>query len=189
MPPSAAPEWLRVGWSLETIATSAPASWASMAARMPAQPAPITSTSCLASTSKEATESVAPRRIRTDGAGWPPPAPSLPLRRVGADCVRRHRGVVLRLVEDRGRPARPTCGRSRLDHEARDGRVGDGGAASDRQLPCRAIRSRRQSLATRHYDGGAYDDLVAVERTIFTVCARRAGLAHRALDTLRPSRT
>jgi len=51
MPPSAAPEWLRVGWSLETIATSAPASCASMAARMPAQPAPMTSTSCLASTS------------------------------------------------------------------------------------------------------------------------------------------
>ena len=26
IPPSAAPEWLRVGWSFETIATSAPAS-------------------------------------------------------------------------------------------------------------------------------------------------------------------
>ena len=38
MPPSAAPEWLRVGWSFETIATSAPASWASIAARIPAQP-------------------------------------------------------------------------------------------------------------------------------------------------------
>src|SRR5262245_64637071 len=49
MPPSAAPEWLRVGWSLEIIATSAPASCASMAARMPAQPAPITSTSWVAS--------------------------------------------------------------------------------------------------------------------------------------------
>ena len=47
MPPSAAPEWLRVGCSLETMATSAPASNASIAARMPAQPAPTTSTSCL----------------------------------------------------------------------------------------------------------------------------------------------
>src|SRR5687768_15778444 len=54
MPPSAAPEWLRVGWSLETIATSAPASWASIAARMPAHPAPITSTSCFASTAGDA---------------------------------------------------------------------------------------------------------------------------------------
>ena len=50
IPPSAAPEWLRVGWIFETSATSAPASCASMAARMPAQPAPTTSTSCFAST-------------------------------------------------------------------------------------------------------------------------------------------
>src|SRR5919206_4709321 len=46
MPPSAAPEWLRVGCSFEIIATSAPASCAAMAARMPAQPAPTTRTSC-----------------------------------------------------------------------------------------------------------------------------------------------
>src|SRR5262245_52503373 len=46
MPPSAAPECERVGCSLGTIATSAPASCASMAARMPAHPAPTTSTSC-----------------------------------------------------------------------------------------------------------------------------------------------
>jgi hypothetical protein len=45
MPPSAAPEWLRTGWIFETIATSAPASKASIAARMPAQPAPTTTTS------------------------------------------------------------------------------------------------------------------------------------------------
>ena len=51
MPPSAAPEWLRVGWSFEMTPTSAPASCASIAARMPAQPAPTTSTSCFASTS------------------------------------------------------------------------------------------------------------------------------------------
>src|SRR5690242_16641722 len=54
MPPSAAPEWLRVGWILERSATSAPASKASIAARMPAQPAPITSTSCEASTREDA---------------------------------------------------------------------------------------------------------------------------------------
>ena len=46
MPPSAAPEWLRVGCSLETTATSAPYREASMAARIPATPAPTTTTSC-----------------------------------------------------------------------------------------------------------------------------------------------
>src|SRR2546430_4092869 len=67
MPPSAAPEWLRTGWIFETSATSAPASCASIAARMPAQPAPATRTSCFASTRKEAIESVlrgAAMRIR-----------------------------------------------------------------------------------------------------------------------------
>src|SRR5919107_171460 len=56
MPPSAAPEWLRTGWIFESSATSAPASNASIAARMPAQPAPTMRTSCLASTTKEAIE-------------------------------------------------------------------------------------------------------------------------------------
>src|SRR3954454_11344217 len=54
MPPSAAPEWLRVGCSLEITATFAPASYASMAARIPAQPAPTTRTSWVASTRPEA---------------------------------------------------------------------------------------------------------------------------------------
>src|SRR5579885_2619464 len=54
MPPSAAPEWLRVGCSFEMTATSAPASCASMAARMPAQPAPTTRTSWVASTRSQA---------------------------------------------------------------------------------------------------------------------------------------
>src|SRR5260370_24470818 len=56
MPPSAAPEWLRVGCSFEIIATSAPASKAAMAARMPAQPAPTTRTSCSSITSPHATQ-------------------------------------------------------------------------------------------------------------------------------------
>src|SRR3954452_16991372 len=46
MPPSAEPEWERTGCSLETMATSAPARLASIAARMPARPAPTTTTSC-----------------------------------------------------------------------------------------------------------------------------------------------
>jgi hypothetical protein len=51
IPPSAAPEWLRTGWIFEISATSAPSSYASMAARIPAQPAPTMTTSCFASTS------------------------------------------------------------------------------------------------------------------------------------------
>ena len=47
MPPCAAPEWLRTGWTLVTRATSAPASCAAMAARIPARPAPTTTTSWL----------------------------------------------------------------------------------------------------------------------------------------------
>src|SRR5947208_10971386 len=56
MPPSAAPEWLRTGWILERSATSAPASCASIAARIPAQPAPTIRTSCWASTTTETTQ-------------------------------------------------------------------------------------------------------------------------------------
>src|SRR4051794_5305786 len=52
MPPSAAPEWLRVGCSFEMTPTFAPASCASIAARMPAQPAPTTRTSCVDSTAR-----------------------------------------------------------------------------------------------------------------------------------------
>src|SRR2546429_1437911 len=62
MPPSAAPEWLRTGWIFEISATSAPASCASMAARMPAQPAPTTSTSCSASTSRKLPDAPLTRR-------------------------------------------------------------------------------------------------------------------------------
>src|SRR6476619_1067181 len=54
MPPSAAPEWLRVGCSFEITPTFAPASYASIAARIPAQPAPTTRTSWVASTRPEA---------------------------------------------------------------------------------------------------------------------------------------
>src|SRR5579862_3812449 len=60
MPPSAAPEWLRVGWSFEMTATLAPASCASMAARIPAQPAPTTRTSWVASTWTDASGSAGP---------------------------------------------------------------------------------------------------------------------------------
>src|SRR3954454_21367121 len=46
MPPAAAPEWERTGWTLLMIATVAPASAAARAARWPARPAPMIRTSC-----------------------------------------------------------------------------------------------------------------------------------------------
>src|SRR4051812_12913826 len=45
MPPCAAFEWERTGWTLERIPTEAPSSAAASAARCPARPAPITRTS------------------------------------------------------------------------------------------------------------------------------------------------
>src|SRR2546423_6731425 len=47
MPPWAAFECERTGWTLETIPTETPFSAAASAARWPASPAPITKTSCL----------------------------------------------------------------------------------------------------------------------------------------------
>src|SRR3954454_8271862 len=83
MPPSAAPECERVGWSFEMIATSAPASCAAMAARIPAQPPPITSTSCSPITSDDASESGMPTAsVLNRGAG-------------GRDVGRRLRGELL----------------------------------------------------------------------------------------------
>src|SRR5215213_5555702 len=46
MPPCAALEWERTGWTLEMMPTDAPASAALRAARWPARPAPMTRTSC-----------------------------------------------------------------------------------------------------------------------------------------------
>src|SRR5437764_14670647 len=46
MPPCAAFECDRTGWTLERMATDAPSAAADRAARWPARPAPITSTSC-----------------------------------------------------------------------------------------------------------------------------------------------
>src|SRR5947209_13640282 len=46
MPPAAATECERTGWTLETTATDAPACAAARAARCPASPAPMISTSC-----------------------------------------------------------------------------------------------------------------------------------------------
>src|SRR6185369_11428908 len=45
MPPWAALEWERTGWTLLMIPTDTPSSAAARAARWPASPAPITSTS------------------------------------------------------------------------------------------------------------------------------------------------
>src|SRR5215207_10843449 len=46
MPPAAALECERIGWTFDMIATVAPASAAARAARWPARPAPMIRTSC-----------------------------------------------------------------------------------------------------------------------------------------------
>src|SRR5215213_7581064 len=46
MPPAAALEWERTGWTLLMMATDDPAPAAAIAARWPASPAPMMSTSC-----------------------------------------------------------------------------------------------------------------------------------------------
>ncbi len=46
MPPAAATEWERTGWTLLRIATLEPACAAASAARWPARPAPMINTSC-----------------------------------------------------------------------------------------------------------------------------------------------
>src|SRR4051794_31490459 len=93
MPPSAAPEWLRVGCSFEIIATSAPASNAAIAARIPAQPAPTTSTSCLPSTGETVSEARAARRRERSAA--------LALRPRVRDLVARLRELLEVLPEHR----------------------------------------------------------------------------------------
>src|SRR5512143_1376472 len=101
MPPSAAPEWLRVGCSFETMATSAPASNAAMAARMPAQPAPTTRTSCVPSIRAEP--------IGKPGPGASDPRPGRPDVLVGVrellEVLAEHLGELLRLAVVRLRVA------------------------------------------------------------------------------------
>src|SRR5688572_4390510 len=60
MPPAAATECERTGWTLLMIATVAPASAAARAARWPAKPAPMIRTSC---------EGIGPRRYLRDCGG------------------------------------------------------------------------------------------------------------------------
>src|SRR5262245_4790464 len=68
MPPSAAPEWLRTGWIFETIATSTPASKASIAEGIPPQPPLPTRTSRLAPTTLDATTTASPARRATEAS-------------------------------------------------------------------------------------------------------------------------
>src|SRR5688500_7329143 len=112
MPPSAAPEWLRVGCSLETMATSAPASWASIAARMPAQPAPITSTSCFASTAVDATRK-ARLRASDSRAGQDEILVRVELGEVLAE--HRRERASLRVVRVRVGPRRARVEQGRVD--------------------------------------------------------------------------
>src|SRR5688500_8197752 len=168
MPPSAAPEWLRVGWSLETIATSAPASCASIAARMPAQPAPITSTSCFASTAKDATESAAHRRAGPVlGEGPPSPNTPVPLLGLCADRVRRRAVRIRREVRHRDEPPGAESDRPRLDHDDAAAGVPDRAAATDGDLRRRAAGGRRDlEVVSCDRNRRSGDDLLAGQSTL-----------------------
>src|SRR5207248_4635150 len=111
MRPSAAPECDRVGWIFEIIATFAPASKASMAARMPAQPAPTTRTSCSPITFSDATAS--PRAAASGSRAGGGEARVVELLEVLAE----HPGQLERLlVVDRG----IAPGRARVEQHAVD---------------------------------------------------------------------
>src|SRR5207248_3470991 len=154
MPPSAAPEWLRVGWIFETSATSAPASWASIAARIPAQPAPITTTSCFASTATEAIET----RVAAAWLHVRARSGHLGARLGGelAEVVAEHGGQLARLPVVRLRLA---PGRARVEERRVDARhldrhlepeelVGPGRDALERAGQCRV--EQRPGRRDRH---------------------------------------
>src|SRR5687767_6761979 len=67
MPPCAALECERTGWTLEMMPTDAPASAALSAARWPARPAPMTRTSC-SGTARDSMQSAAGLPGRRSGA-------------------------------------------------------------------------------------------------------------------------
>src|SRR5579862_4660165 len=134
MPPSAAPEWLRVGWSFETTATSAPASWAAIAARIPAQPAPTTSTSCAVSTPSKLAEypAFAPRvRLAEGSRGGNLGIDVRELREVLAEQLRKL--ACLAVVGCSVRPRRAGIEEPRVDARRRAGDI----EAEDRVAPHR----------------------------------------------------
>src|SRR5215211_7868766 len=69
IPPWAAFECERTGWTLDTIPTETPCSAAASAARCPASPAPITSTSCLGMDARSYIEVTAVRPVGS-GPRW-----------------------------------------------------------------------------------------------------------------------
>src|SRR5260221_3841218 len=163
MPPSAAPEWLRVGWSFETTPTFAPLSKASIAARMPAQPAPITSTSWV---SPIATDAIEPTRQSARSAN----RPGSDDRRAGdfrelLEVLVEQPGQLLRLrvVRTRIAPRRPWIEQARLHardrkrHRKPEGLVGPvldaGQLARERRLEQAACRSDRHPLTLAERPG------------------------------------
>ena len=64
MPPAAALECERTGWTLDMIATVAPSRAAARAARWPARPAPMIRTSCAGMTAESMTLERGERRQR-----------------------------------------------------------------------------------------------------------------------------
>ena len=164
MPPSAAPECERVGWIFEIIATSAPASKASIAARIPAQPAPTTSTSCFAITWNDASgkgkraDARRNRALRGPSRAAADASSTRPTLSEGdASRLRRRRRRVLRLARGSRHRARrrstsacsPTTSPRSAARAAAEARPDDDHAASSpRCAPSSGTRSARSASPT-----------------------------------------
>src|SRR4029079_14883118 len=115
MPPAAALECERTGWTLDMMATVAPASAAARAARWPASPAPMIRTSCAGVVRDliHATRSKPPRSALCDRAHSEAPGGKgscilpLPMGSVRALIVDDHadvRFLIRTIVADAGLP-------------------------------------------------------------------------------------
>src|SRR4051812_32309825 len=157
MPPAAALECERTGWTLLKIATVAPERAAASAARWPARPAPMINTSWegMARESIGATGPDVSRPIAAPRHGAPPPSVILgvendpspqPAPRAGARRRRPRRRALPRARDPRGRGARGRVRRRGLERRGGGRRAGLAGA--------RRGRARRPHAADRRLRGG-----------------------------------
>src|SRR3954451_17683622 len=162
MPPAAATECERTGWTLLMIATEAPSSAAARAARWPASPAPMIRTSC---------DGMAPALYRSVPLIRPVPGRGRPLRRGRSSPVQDRPGDGCREgaadVLERDHAAQPRLG------------------VHDHQRPEAPQRLRGQELLDRRL---AADDRAGVDVRAEDLADRHrpAALADRAVDRLAP---
>src|SRR3954452_18291569 len=162
MPPAAATECERTGWTLLMIATEAPSSAAASAARWPASPAPMIRTSC---------DGMAPALYRSVPLTRPVPG--------RGRTVRRRRPSA---VHDRPRDG---CRKRPADVLERDHAAQPRLGVHDHQRAEAPQRLRGQKLLDRRL---AADDRAGVDVRVEHLADRRRGTAvvHRAVDRLAP---